>query len=194
MKYSITKSSNKLIVTLDTESGNYSARITTFNDPNLILGDDNICFLENGKPIMYLQRHEIGLIDGVASVSLTDAVNKINVIISSLAVPTTPLTTSIPVVNLTKSFNSNNIDRPNGVVIKATTSPVIISIVTIDVFKHAANIRSLVGTLTISASGSNSNTLNVAGPVSKYEIFEFVVTSATTVANDILILKIEPVV
>jgi hypothetical protein len=86
MKYSITKSTKTLVVTLDTESGKYSPRITTFNDPNIILGNNDICLLENGEPLVYLQKHEIGLIEGVESTSLVDAVSKIEALINSLKV------------------------------------------------------------------------------------------------------------
>jgi hypothetical protein len=86
MKYSITKSTKTLVVTLDTESGKYSPRVTTFNDPNVILGNNDICLLENGEPLVYLQKYEIGLIDGVESTSLVDAVSKISVLIDSIKV------------------------------------------------------------------------------------------------------------
>ncbi len=84
MKYAITKSTKSLLVTLDTESGKYAARVTTFNDPNVILGNNDICLLENGRPLIYLKPHEIGLIDGVAATNLGDAVAKINVLIDSI--------------------------------------------------------------------------------------------------------------
>jgi hypothetical protein len=84
MKYTITKSAKSLVVTLDTESGKYADRVTTFNDPNVILGNDDICLLENGRPQIYLQKHEIGLIDGAAAANLVDAVAKISVLIDSI--------------------------------------------------------------------------------------------------------------
>lgn len=84
MKFAITKSTKSLLVSLDTESGKYAARVTTFNDPNVILGNNDICLLENGRPLIYLKPHEIGLIDGVAATNLGDAVAKINVLIDSI--------------------------------------------------------------------------------------------------------------
>lgn len=90
MKYSITKSTKTLVVTLDTESGKYAPRVTTFNDPNVILGNNDICLLENGEPLMYLQNHEIGLIDGISATSLLDAVSKIEAVINSLKLSVSP--------------------------------------------------------------------------------------------------------
>lgn len=86
MKYSITKLSKSLVVTLDTESGKYSDRVTTFNDPNIILENNGISLLENGKPLLCIQMHEIGLIDGVAATNLVDAVSKIGELINSLKI------------------------------------------------------------------------------------------------------------
>ncbi len=108
-------------------------------------------------------------------------------------ISSTPLTIAMQVITATKSFLSNNIDRFKAVDIKVTSSPAIPSIVTVEVFRHASNLRTSLGVLTITANNYNSNTINVAAPISIFDVFEFVITSATTSANDILICKIEPV-
>jgi len=90
MKYSITKESTSLVITLDTESGKYTPQITVFNDPNVVLENNSICFLENGMSLMFLQFNEIGLIDGVAPTDLSDAVIKILVVVNSIRTLATP--------------------------------------------------------------------------------------------------------
>lgn len=90
MKYSITKESTSLVITLDTESGKYTPQITAFNDPNVVLENNSICFLENGMPLMFLQFNEIGLIDGVAPTNLSDAIIKILVVVNSIRTLASP--------------------------------------------------------------------------------------------------------
>lgn len=108
-------------------------------------------------------------------------------------ISSTSLVSSAPIENGIKSFITNNIERFKGINIKMSTSTVIPSIITVDVYKHASNFRTLVGTLTVSANAVNSNTLTVSGTIGQYDTYEFEITSASTSVNDLLIFKIEPI-
>ena len=54
MKYSFSKDSTNLIITLDTESGKYAPEVTSLNDPNITLENGSFWIYENGKFLRFL--------------------------------------------------------------------------------------------------------------------------------------------
>lgn len=90
MKYSFSKDSTNLIITLDTESGKYAPEVTSLNDPNITLENGSFWIYENGKFLRFLSFDQISTIDGVIPSNVDDAFTKLNTIINTLHLLASP--------------------------------------------------------------------------------------------------------
>lgn len=90
MKYSFSKDSTNLIITLDTESGKYAPEVTSLNDPNITLENGSFWIYENGKFLRFLSFDQIITIDGVIPSNVDDAFTKLNTIINTLHLLASP--------------------------------------------------------------------------------------------------------
>ena len=90
MKYSFSKDSTNLIITLDTESGKYAPEVTSLNDPNITLENGSFWIYENGQFLRFLSFDQISTIDGVIPSNVDDAFTKINTILNTLHLLASP--------------------------------------------------------------------------------------------------------
>jgi len=85
MKYTFSSISQKLVVTLDTESGLYKDNVTYFSDPSVTLENDKIVLFDNSERISEYSFRNITTINSVAPTDINDAFVKLKAFLSFLA-------------------------------------------------------------------------------------------------------------
>jgi len=83
-KYSFIVSNSSLVVELNIEGGRYNAHKISFKSPSVEIGLD-LSLFEGGKFVKSFLLHNIEFINGVEPTSLSDAFDKINVILADVA-------------------------------------------------------------------------------------------------------------
>ena len=83
MTYSFTGSGTSIIVTADTESGNFPIDNQSYSGASAILANDRIYLREYGMDKQNFAFFEISTIDGVAPTDLEDAFEKLLVLIAN---------------------------------------------------------------------------------------------------------------
>jgi len=85
MKYTFSSISQKLVVTLDTESGLYKDNVTYFSDPSVTLENDKIVLFDNSERISEYSFRNITTINSVAPTDINDAFINVKAFLSFLA-------------------------------------------------------------------------------------------------------------
>ena len=83
MTYSFTGSGTSIIVTADTESGNFTIDNQSYSGASAIIANDRIYLREYGMDKQNFAFFEISTIDGVAPTDLEDAFDKLLVLIAN---------------------------------------------------------------------------------------------------------------
>lgn len=95
MAYNFSIVDSTLVVTLDTESGKFSESVTTYSQPNLVLGNDRIFLKEEGLFLQEFVFDNIGDINGDTATNLISAYELLDSLIKSIFVTTTPVDSRI---------------------------------------------------------------------------------------------------